>query len=132
MQEPTLDFWRGYGEDFTWISEMKRNVRALYRSFKFKRLLKIKRNGDKHSIYVILGNKDVKLLADYKRLRITAIRNIELIRGYSGNGELNNVLSVKMKLADGREIKVEEDNETWTFKGAKQLLKALGAETAEV
>jgi len=131
MQEPTLDFWRGYGEDFTFLAEMKRNVRALYRSFKFKRLLKIKRNGDEHSTYVILGNNEVQLLADYENLRITSIKQLEIERGYSGNGELNELLMVKMKLADGRAITIE-DNETWTFKGAKQLLKALGAETAEV
>ena len=131
MQEATLDFWRGYGEDFTWISEMKRNVRALYRSFKFKRLLKIKRNRDEHSTYILLGNRDIQLLADYGKLRITAIKELEITRGYSGNGKLNNVLAVRMKLVDGRQITIEDD-ETWTFKGAKQLLKALGAETAEV
>lgn len=103
LTQPTLDRYYGKGVEFTCRSELHRELHFLYRHWRWKKLLRLRRRNASHSDYVVVGNQDIQVLVDHKRLTIRAIEAIET-RGPVGRRELD---AVTIVLCNGTELHLD-------------------------
>lgn len=98
----TLDAFYGKGIDYSNLHEMRRDVKSLYRHNGVRKILSMKPSWEKHSPYVIIGNKIVLMLADWKAMRITAIREVAWKTGeyMEGTMDLNAATWVAEEFAE--------------------------------
>jgi len=85
----TLEMFYGHGIDYSNFYEMRKDVRTLYRHNGVRKILSMKPSWEKHSSYVLIGNKVVLLLADWKALRITAVREVSWKTGEYMQGTMD-------------------------------------------